>query len=170
MNFLEQLVSEWYEYKGYFLRRNARVGRLPRGGYECELDVVAFHPKTRHLVHVEPSTDASSMKERDERYAKKFSAGRKYIPDLLEGLPIDMRTIDQYSIVLNGNRDKWPTLGGCRYVLAKEFFMQILRDVKDVRPATDAIPESFSHLRLLQALCAQRKAVIELLSGQSPVA
>ena len=25
-NFLEQLVAEWYEYQGYFVRRNVMVG------------------------------------------------------------------------------------------------------------------------------------------------
>jgi hypothetical protein len=59
-NFLEQLVTEWYEYKGYFIKRNVWVGRRPQGGYECELDVVAFDPISKHLVHIEPSTDASS--------------------------------------------------------------------------------------------------------------
>ena len=26
-NFLEQLVTEWYEYRGYFVRRNVPVGK-----------------------------------------------------------------------------------------------------------------------------------------------
>ena len=59
-NFLEQLVAEWYEYKGYFVRRNVLVGRRSRGGYECELDVVAFNPEEKHLVHIEPSVDQRS--------------------------------------------------------------------------------------------------------------
>ena len=29
--------------------------RPRRGGHECELDVVAFAPKTRRVVHIEPS-------------------------------------------------------------------------------------------------------------------
>lgn len=54
-NYLEQLVAEWYEYQGYFVRRNILVGKRDKGGHECELDVVAFNPETQHLVHVEPS-------------------------------------------------------------------------------------------------------------------
>ena len=42
-NYLEQLVAEWYDYKGYFLRRNVLVGKRAQGGYESELDIVAFH-------------------------------------------------------------------------------------------------------------------------------
>jgi hypothetical protein len=76
-NFLEQLVSEWLEYQGYFIRQNVKVGKLPKGGWEGELDIVAFHPVTRHLVHYEPSTDADSWARREERFEKKFDAGKK---------------------------------------------------------------------------------------------
>ena len=76
MNHLEELVSEWLGYRGYFVRRNVLVGKRAKGGYECELDVVAFHPGLRRLVHVEPSLDAHSWKKRAARFAKKFAAGR----------------------------------------------------------------------------------------------
>jgi hypothetical protein len=56
INFLEQLAAEWYEFRGYFVRRNIRVGLRPRGGYESELDVVAFDPDKGHLVHIEASS------------------------------------------------------------------------------------------------------------------
>lgn len=59
-NYLEQLVGEWYEYRGYFVRRNVLVGKRAKGGYDCELDVVAFHPAKHHLVQIEPSMDADS--------------------------------------------------------------------------------------------------------------
>lgn len=32
MNHLGQLVSEWYEFHGYFVRRNVAVGKRPIGG------------------------------------------------------------------------------------------------------------------------------------------
>ena len=63
INYLEQLVAEWYEYQGCFVRRNIHVGKRPKGGYECELDLVAFNPALRHLVHIEPSMDADSWKK-----------------------------------------------------------------------------------------------------------
>ena len=84
VNFLEQLAAEWYEFNGYFVRRNVLVGRRERGGYECELDVVAFNPKERRLIQVEPSMDAHSWKKRESRFQKKFAAGRKHIPTLFE--------------------------------------------------------------------------------------
>lgn len=85
-NHLEQLIAEWYEYQGYFVRRNILVGKRAKGGYECELDIVAFHPLTKHLVHIEPSLDANSWAVREARFKRKFDAGRKYIPGLFDGL------------------------------------------------------------------------------------
>ena len=70
-NYLEQLVAEWYEYQGYFIRRNVRVGKLPKGGYEGELDIVAFHPEKKHLVHIEPTHDAHTWAKREERFENK---------------------------------------------------------------------------------------------------
>ena len=45
MNHLEQLVGEWYEYNGYFVRRNVRVEKRLKGGFEGELDVLLFTQK-----------------------------------------------------------------------------------------------------------------------------
>jgi hypothetical protein len=58
-NFLEQLVAEWLEYRGYFVRRNVKVGKRKKGGYEGELDIVGFHPLQKHLVHYETSMDCT---------------------------------------------------------------------------------------------------------------
>ena len=60
MNVLEELVSEWYEYQGYFVRRDIKVGKRATGGYEGELDIVAFHPVSRKIVHIETSMGAES--------------------------------------------------------------------------------------------------------------
>jgi len=48
-NYLEQLLVEWYEYQGYFVRNNVLVGKRNQGGYETELDIVAFHPEKNTL-------------------------------------------------------------------------------------------------------------------------
>lgn len=81
MNFLEQLVSEWYAYRGFYVRENVRVGRRDKGGYEGELDVVAFRPESEEIVHVETSMDAYSWEKRREVFAEKFRKGKEYIPD-----------------------------------------------------------------------------------------
>ena len=81
-NYLEQLVAEWYEYQGYFVRQNILDGKRDKGGYAGELDVIAFSPTLNHLVHVEPSMYADSWARMEESYLKKFQLGRQYIPTL----------------------------------------------------------------------------------------
>jgi len=45
----------------YFVHRDLWVGLASDGSYECELDVVAFHPTRRHLVHIEPSLEGDRI-------------------------------------------------------------------------------------------------------------
>jgi hypothetical protein len=58
MNHLEQLIRQYYEWQGYIVRGNVKVGRLAHGGWEGELDIVAFEPNENRVVHLEPSIDA----------------------------------------------------------------------------------------------------------------
>lgn len=78
MNFLEQLVAEWYSYQGYFVRTNVRIGKRTAGGFAGEMDVIAFQPKTNVLVHLETSSDAESWGQRKARFQKKFQTAAKY--------------------------------------------------------------------------------------------
>ncbi len=79
MNHLEKLTRQYYDWKGYLVKGNVKVGRLSHGGWAGELDIVAYHPQTEHLVHIEPSIDADSWKKREERFENKFRHGREYI-------------------------------------------------------------------------------------------
>jgi len=72
MNFLEELIAEWYEYQGYFVRRNVKFDKMPKGGYKGEIDTVAFDPKQRVLKHIEVSGDADSWEKRKTKFRKKF--------------------------------------------------------------------------------------------------
>jgi hypothetical protein len=98
LNFLEQLVAEWYEFRGYFVRRKIHVGPRLEGKFDFELDIVAFHPGKPHLVHIEPSMDATSWDQREKRYTAKFGAGRKLIPSLFSGF--DLPEIDQIALLV----------------------------------------------------------------------
>ena len=55
MNFLEQLAAEWYEYQGFFVRRNIKFGGAAgksTGGHSGEIDIIAYKPKNRILLHI----------------------------------------------------------------------------------------------------------------------
>jgi hypothetical protein len=150
MNFLEELASQWYEYQGYFVRRNMKVGKRAAGGWECELDVVAFHPAKKHILHIEPSMDADPWPKRVARYEKKFAAGKKYIPALFTGLQVP-DTIEQIAVFGYGGKGPTPDdFAGGRVVLAKELLSEITDGLAEKRVATGAIPESYYLLRTIQ--------------------
>jgi hypothetical protein len=158
MNHLEQLVGEWFEYNGYFVRRNVLVGRRPAGGYDCELDVVAFNPRTKHLVHVEPSLDANSWAKRELRYEKKFKAGRDHIPELLSGNDVPM-DFDQIVLLLFGSKVNHETIGGGRIVLVSELYQEITLGLRGKRVNSKAVPEQFPLLRTIQQ-CLEYESIL----------
>jgi len=149
INFLEQLVAEWYEYQGYFVRRNVFVGKRSKGGFECELDVVAFHPETKRLVQIEPSSDASSWEDREKRYKKKFDAGKKYIHKLFNGLDLPDE-IEQIAVFVFRGKDKHKTISGGKIIFLSELLTQIYQKVKGINPMQHAIPEQYVILRSFQ--------------------
>ncbi|MFZ0334303.1 MAG: hypothetical protein WAN10_19165 [Candidatus Acidiferrales bacterium] len=118
------------------------------GGYECELDIVAFHPETKDLVQIEPSLDSDSWAKREERYRKKFEAGQKYIPELFMQLEptAELRQIALFVYAGEGR----PTVGGGRVMLIKDLMSQILENIRTRRVNAAAIPEQYPLLRTLQ--------------------
>ena len=148
-NHLESLVAEWYELRGYFVRRNVQVGKRPKGGYECELDVVGFHPEQRSLVQIEPSLDADSWAKREARYSKKFGAGRKYIPGLFPGMAIP-KHIDQIALFVYGGGKSRERIAGGRVVFIRDFMEEIRAGIRYRKVAHSAIPEGLPLLRTLQ--------------------
>ena len=127
-----------------------RVGRRPEGGYECELDVVAFHPGTKRLVHVEPSTDASSWKEREKRYAKKFEAGRKYIPDMFAGLLPSSAVPEQIALLVFTSEYRERPLAGGRAIHVAAFLEEIVTHFGGFSMMKSQVPEQFLVLRTMQ--------------------
>lgn len=148
-NHLESLVAEWYGLRGYFVRRNVQVGRRQQGGYECELDIVAFHPEQCSLVQVEPSLDTLSWEKRETKYRKKFEAGRRHIPGLFPGLAVP-KDIEQIALFVFGGDNGGKPLGGGRVMLIRELMAEIQAGLAHRRVESAAVPEEFPLLRTLQ--------------------
>jgi hypothetical protein len=160
MSHLEELLAEYYEWLGYVVKCNARVGPLRRGGWEMELDVVAYDPKTTTILHLEPSLDAQSWKTREERFVKKFDAGRKYIlKDLFPWLP-PTTLIIQRAILVSAPKNR-PNLAGARLQSIDEIMGEIKSAVSCRGIASrSAISEHYPLLRTIQfALCGYYKLI-----------
>jgi len=164
-NFLEELVAEWYEYQEYFVRRNVLVGKRVRGGYESELDVVAFHPTKKHLVHIETSMDTQSWEQREQRFAKKFEAGRTYIPKLFSGFDLPP-TIEQKAVFVFASRKNYETIGSGQVVLVSELLPDIFRQIKLKRLAESAIPENLIILRSFQFVAQYWGEISQAMRGE----
>jgi len=150
MSHLEDLLCEYYDWQGYIVRRNIKVGRLSHGGWEGELDIVAYHPKSRDLLHLEPSIDALPWHKREERFAKKFRAGRRFI--FTEVFPWLSRktSLTQIAVLISRSADR-ATIGGGRLVTIDEITKQIREEIAARgRMATSAIPEQYGLLRTVQ--------------------
>lgn len=174
MTHLETLISEFLEWQGYLIRRNTKVGKLTKGGWEMELDIVAFNPKTKDLVHVEPSIDALSWTNREERYEKKFKAGMNYIKkDLFPWLPIETK-LRQVAVFISHPEGRNSIAGG-QLISVDELMSEIRARCKECGPMRkNAIPEQFLLLRTIQmasagyagVLADQPKNSVVLLKGR----
>jgi hypothetical protein len=162
-NYLEQLVAEWYEYQGYFIRRNVLVGKRKEGGHECELDIVAFHPISKELIHVEPTMDGDSWDNREKRYRKKFNAGKKHIPEIFHGLQIS-KEIKQIALLGYGSNAKHKELGGGTTVTVAEFICNIIQTIGKKSIYRNAISELYPILRTLQFMTENKKTIIDILN------
>jgi hypothetical protein len=151
-NHLEDLVAEWLEYNGYFVRKSVLVGKRPGGGFEGELDVVGLNPVTRHILHVECSLDADPWPKRESRFTLKFERGRKFIPSIFHDVGVD-EELDQVALMQFGGGHR-ATLGGGRLIWVSDFISDILEYLATRKPDKQAVPSTLPLIRTMQ-LAAQ---------------
>ena len=157
---LEQLLGEYYEWQGCLVRRNIHVGKQSRGGHETELDIVAYHPQKKQLLHIEPSLDGHTWTTREVRYKKKFDAGRKYIFEKI--FPwLDTNTqLQQIAIFPSAGKTRRELAGG--QVRTVDEVMAEIRDAikKEGSLGRKAISEQFPLLRTVQlVMCGLVKPI-----------
>ena len=131
---------------------------MSHGGWGSELDIVAYHPETGHLVHLEPSIDAHPWKKREDRFEKKFKFGREYIcRDVFPWLNDDT-PIEQIAVLITSSR---PELAGGRVQSIDEFMKQVMDTIRSRGiMSKNAIPEEYDLLRTIQmAICGYYKVV-----------
>jgi hypothetical protein len=149
-NFLETLVAEWYQYKEYFVLQNVNVGRRDKGGYDTELDVVAFSPSQKKILHIETSTDSDPWARRQQRYAKKFAAGRRFIPKLLSLETSDGYAFEQIALFVFASNANVRTVGSGKVLSINDFMKQIKTELSAKKVAKAAVPEQFPLVRAIQ--------------------
>jgi len=162
MQYLEQLVREWYEYQGYFVRQDLWVGLEADGSYECDLSIVAFHPTRRHVMHVEPSFDLLNWEESEQHFRMKFDAGRKYLHRIFGGEP--HLHIEHTALIVATDPPRAHTIAGGRVLLVSDFLAGILHHLCDLDMAAAVVPEQWILLRTLQFVAEHRERLAPLLA------
>lgn len=154
MNFLETLASEYYEYIGYFVRRNIKTRKRDKGGWGVELDVLAYMPNSKELLHIETSGDALSWPKRRERFiTKKFVLVNKEYKSLIGA---EIKSIRRIAIVgfQQATQADLDWGEGIEVVLIPTFFKEIASLLKSKHPMKEAVPENLPLLRTMQmVLC-----------------
>lgn len=150
MNFLEQLAAEWYEYSGYFVRTNVRTRKRAKGGWDVELDALAYAPSHKELVHIEASGDANSWGERRERFLRrKFVLTVHEYEELLGCEIARLRRIALVGWTRSTKADlNWGQ--GIEVQLIPDFLQEIAATLRDRDPMRQAVPEGYPLLRSMQ--------------------
>lgn len=101
--------------------------------------------------------DADSWDKREQRFDKKFKAGRQHIPTLFSGLamPAAIESIALFGFGSNTNNKQ---LAGARTMIAAELFREIVAVIGTKSVAKEAVPEGYPLLRTIQFACEHRKA------------
>lgn len=149
MNFLESLAAEWYAIQGYFVRTNIKANPRKKGGYDNEIDVLAFLPATGKLVHLEASWDALSWEKREQRYlSKKFVFSPEQYADIIGTVPDNI----QKRAIIGTSKSQPKEIWGedIEVTTVPNFVAQIAKEMKKRHPMRDVIPETYTCLRSFQ--------------------
>ena len=153
MNFLESLASEWYATRGYFVRTNIKANRRGKGGWDNELDVLAYDPQSGELVHLETSWDALSWDKREDRFlTKKFVFSDEQYAEIAGTTP--SRIIKRAIVGTSRTqpKERWGT--DIEVTTAPNFIAEISEEIKKKHPMRDVIPETYPCLRSFQFVLA----------------
>ncbi len=148
MYFLEQLVGEWYALRGFFVRTNILFGRRKQGGYEGEIDVAAFNPKTKELIHLEISMDANSWNQRKERFKKKFKDAERHYRSVFD---FEFKEIKKIAVVSFARPRQEIDFGdNIELLTIPDLIARIKADLTKINSTNTMIPEGYPLMRAIQ--------------------
>ncbi len=150
MNFLEQLAAEWYAYNGYFVLTNRKYGEPEGGGFEGEVDVLAFHAHKREFLHIETSSDASSWANRKQKFRRQFAKAKRYYRNWLPCKVSEVKKIAIVGFALNPKVLPDYFGDGISIQSVPDFVAKITATLAKRKPMEEAVPEGFPLLRAIQ--------------------
>lgn len=148
MNYLEMLAEEYHSYIGYFVRSNVRARKRDRGGYDVEIDVLAFSPNNQKLLHIETSGAAVTWEaNRESLMQKKFSLTKQ---EYEENLGCSIAEVQKVMIIGWAKSSEAFIDGEIKVVPIPAFIREIARELRNRHPQKEIVPEQFPLLRSMQ--------------------
>lgn len=158
---LEDLIAEHLDWLGYIVKRNVLVGKRAKGGWVMELDIMAYHPGRAEVIHAEPSLDAHTWAKREQRFRKKFDAGKRFA--FAEVFPwLDETAVSFKQLAIVSSRGGRTNLAGGQLVTVDEYIASVRRDIRPLGVAArGAVPSKYPLLRMIQFVVNGYYGVIE---------
>ena len=152
MNFVEELVAEWLEYKGWLVTRNVRYGEKPKGsagGYKGECDILAFHPGHGKYKHVECSQASLSRAKLAAKFLVQFNKAKDCYAILMPGSSKVQR------LAVGGWTKEPAVIGeGIEIKTIPQFVADLCQKLEPPVPWTKILPQKFPLLRAIQCAVA----------------
>lgn len=154
-NSLEKLAVEWYNYKGFYVKRNVYFGTSQKGGVEGEIDVFAYHPKTKEAIHIEAAVP-ESYKKTGEHHKRKFESAQKYYKAFFN---VDPNSVKRISLILTGSQpkqtsiEKIESVASSKFIHIKDLINEIIEEMKNLdENSMNIVKETYPLLRLIYIL------------------
>lgn len=145
--FIEDLLSEWYQFKGFFVHRGFTVPS-ENGEQPLKLSFVAFNLEQRSVVHVEVAGYALSSGQIKRRYEHKFNLASNALTAAFDRSRISL-SLSQILITSGASSVDSEDIDTLDEVqAAPEFLKKVMEDLLKSREISE-IP---SHLSILSAL------------------
>ena len=176
MNFLERLVAELYEQRGYLVRTNVRFGNTPtKGGYHGEIDVLGVKFDENRIVHIETSSSADTLEKQLKPLRVRFEAAPDHYRSLLS-IPQDfaIESVDRLFIFAGSASPRTKTRSlinefktnvGVKVWPMSRLMKEVVEHVR-TRPKGTVIPESSGYLRAIQFAMPYSGASSPLSTGE----
>ncbi|WP_297453939.1 hypothetical protein [Persephonella sp.] len=155
-NFLEELIYEYLDFKGCFVKRNIKLRKREKGGFDREIDILALDTRNCIVYHIETSfaTNKSWDQTIENFKRKKFDIKKKEYAQLV-GLEAHEIQIVKVAILLNvpkqkEKRDLFEKETKSKLYSIKEIMEEIKSPITSKDPLKEAIPEKYPLLRTIQ--------------------
>ncbi len=157
-NFLEELIYEYLDFKGCFVKRNIKLRKRKKGGFDREIDILALDTRNCIVYHIETSfaTNKSWDQTIEDFKRKKFDIKKKEYAQLV-GLKTNKIQIIKVAILLNVPKQKEERNRFKKETKSILYSVEeIIKEIKEYitscfeNPLKEAIPEKYPLLRTIQ--------------------